>query len=417
MNSSPAPSSHGAGSAPLPYAWATVALLWPVAVLNYLDRQMLATMGVSIKADIAEVRQAENFGHLMGIFMWVYAFSSPFGGWIADRLNRKWLIVASLAIWSVVTLLMGSAETFRQLFVLRGVMGLSEAFYIPAGLALIADYHRGPTRSSAIGLHLSGVYMGQALGGIGGWVAQDISWRAAFAGCGWIGVAYALVLTGALREIRHEAPVPRDTATSKPFQSVHWVGFAILLICFTLPSFPGWAMKNWLPTLLQDSFHLEQKPAGLWATLTNAGAAFIGVVVGGRLSDRWVRLSPRGRTWVSGLGLVLTIPALAGVGLSPNFWVAAGCIALFGFGFGVFDANNMPILCQVVAPRFRATAYGVMNFAGISAGALLTPYLGRLKDHGVPLYQGFALCAVPAAVAAILMFALRPTVRDRTPTS
>src|SRR2546427_2912459 len=116
------------------YAWAVVAMLWPVAVLNYLDRQMLSTMGLSIKVDIIELQSAQNFGRLMAIFLWVYAFCSPLGGAIGDRLNRKWLIVASLVVWSTVTLLMGQAANFNQLYVLRGIMGVSEALYMPAGL-------------------------------------------------------------------------------------------------------------------------------------------------------------------------------------------------------------------------------------------------------------------------------------------
>ena len=264
-----------------------VLLLWPVAVLNYLDRQMLATMGLSIKADIPVLQSAEKFGQLLAIFMWVYAFCSPLGGFIADRLNRKWLIVASLGIWSFVTLLMGQAHDFQHLYLLRGVMGLSEAFYMPAGLALIADYHRGTTRSLAVGTHLSGVYMGQALGGVGGWVAQEISWRAAFFGCGVIGVLYAFVLILFLRE---REPEPKSEGTdareADADGSVVWWGFIILLICFSLPSLPGWAVKNWLPTLLQDKFMLEQKSSGLWATMTNAGAAFFGVRAGGARARR-----------------------------------------------------------------------------------------------------------------------------------
>ena len=189
-------------------AWMMVALLWPVAVLNYLDRMMLSTMGLSIKMDITELQSAEKFGQLMAIFMWVYALCSPLGGLIADRINRKWLIVASLGIWSGVTLLMGHAQGFPQLYWLRAIMGVSEAFYIPAGLALIADYHRGTTRSLAVGIHMSGIYLGQALGGVGGWVAQDISWRAAFGSCGFIGVGYAVVLCLFLRERTDTASVP-----------------------------------------------------------------------------------------------------------------------------------------------------------------------------------------------------------------
>ena len=394
------------------YAWAVVAMLWPVAVLNYLDRQMLATMGLSIKVDIVELQSAHKFGQLMAIFMWVYAFCSPLGGAVADRFNRKWLIVCSLCVWSAVTLLMGIASDFWSLYLLRGLMGISEALYIPAGLALIADYHPGVTRSRAIGLHVSGVYMGQALGGTGGWVAQEVSWRAAFAGCGVIGLLYAFVLVAALREKRGEGGVPAQGTEPAGAIHVYWPGYVILLLCFALPSLPGWAVKNWLPTLLQDRFGLAQAPSGLWATLTNASAAFCGVLIGGWLADRWTLRNVRGRTWTSGLGLLCTVPALVGMGAAPGLeWVIA-CSILYGLGFGMFDANCMPILCQVASPRFRATGYGLMNFAGISSGAYLTPLLGKLKDSGVPLATGFAFCAIPAALAALLLLLLRLKTRD-----
>jgi MFS family permease len=391
-----------------------VALLWPVALLNYLDRQMLATMKLSMQADIPGLQSAETFGQLMAIFMWVYALCSPLGGIIADRLNKKWLIIASLGVWSAVTLLMGNANDFSTLRWLRAAMGVSEAFYIPAGLALIADFHRGATRSLAIGAHMSGIYMGQALGGVGGWIAQDLSWRAAFFSCGLVGVCYALVLIALLCERRTEAAIATrgENEAAPPAAEAQWLAFALLLVCFTLPSLPGWAVKSWLPTLLQDRFALDQKTSGLWATMTTALAGFLGVLLGGRLSDHWMRLSVRGRTRVSGLGLLLLTPALTGMGLAPSFAAAVFCAALYGFGFGLFDANNMPILCQLAPPRLRATCYGVMNFAGIAAGAWLTPLLGRLKDHGVPLAQGFAISAAPALLAAIIMFSLRPKTHD-----
>jgi len=400
------------------YAWLVVALLWPVAVLNYLDRQMIATMGISIKADIVECQKAENFGRLMAIFLWVYAFCSPVGGAIADRINRKWLIVASLGVWSAVTLFMGLANTFNQLYALRGIMGVSEALYMPAGLALIADYHRGPTRSLAVGAHLSGVYTGQALGGIGGWVAQEISWRAAFVGCGAIGLAYALVLILFLRETERGTPASGAAAAHPvPSAGVDWRGYVILLLCFSLPSLPGWAMKNWLPTLLQDRFGLAQAPSGLWATITHAGAAFCGVILGGWLADRWSQRAVRGRTYLSAVGLALLVPATVVVGQAPGFALTIAGSVLFGLGFGMFDANNMPILCQVAPARFRATGYGLMNFLGIASGAYLTPLLGRLKDSGVPLATSFAYCALPALLAAVLMYLLRPQTRDRGTTT
>ena len=162
------------------YAWLVVGLLWVVALLNYMDRQMLSTMKPSMQIDIQELQQAATFGNLMAIFLLVYGCVSPFSGIIADRVNRKWLIIISLFVWSAVTFLMGYATSFNQLYWLRALMGVSEAMYIPAGLSLIADYHSSASRSLAIGVHMTGLYMGQALGGFGATVAHIFSWQQAF---------------------------------------------------------------------------------------------------------------------------------------------------------------------------------------------------------------------------------------------
>ena len=149
------------------YPWIVVGLLWVVALLNYMDRQMLSTMQGAIKADIVELNKAEVFGALMAVFMWVYGCFSPFAGVIADKLSRKWLVVGSLFVWSAVTLSMGFATKFETLYVLRALMGVSEALYIPSALALITDWHSGKSRSLAIGVHMTGLYVGQGLGGFG----------------------------------------------------------------------------------------------------------------------------------------------------------------------------------------------------------------------------------------------------------
>ena len=141
------------------YPWLVVAMLWGVALLNYMDRQMLSTMKSAMQVDIIELQSATNFGRLMAVFLWIYGLMSPISGIIADRMNRKWLIVGSLFVWSVVTSLMGEAETFQQIYWLRALMGVSEALYIPAGLSLIADYHSGKSRSLAVGIHMTGLYI------------------------------------------------------------------------------------------------------------------------------------------------------------------------------------------------------------------------------------------------------------------
>jgi len=153
------------------YPWVVVALLWVVALLNYMDRQMLSTMREAMQIDISELESAVNFGRLMAIFLWIYGCISPFAGAVADRISRKWLIVASLGVWSAVTLLMGYCETFNQIYCLRALMGVSEALYIPAALSLIADYFTGSARSLAVGIHMTGLYLGQAIGGFGATLA------------------------------------------------------------------------------------------------------------------------------------------------------------------------------------------------------------------------------------------------------
>ena len=148
----------------------------------------------AMQVDIVELQSATNFGYLMAIFLWIYALMSPVSGVIADRLSRKWLIVGSLFVWSSVTYLMGIAETFNQVVWLRALMGVSEALYIPAGLSLIADYHTGKSRSLAVGIHMTGLYTGQAIGGFGATVADAFSWHTTFHWFGIIGIAYAVIL-------------------------------------------------------------------------------------------------------------------------------------------------------------------------------------------------------------------------------
>ena len=397
------------------YPWVVVALLWVVALLNYLDRQMLATMRPSMQIDIEELQMAVNFGRLMAVFLWIYGFVSPVAGIIADRFNRKWLIVGSLFVWSAVTLLMGYAETFEQLYLLRALMGLSEALYIPTGLALIADYHSSRTRSLAIGLHLTGLYVGQALGGFGATIASTFSWETAFRGFGVVGVLYALVLVFFLKEKRPETEagsenqamekVPVSKAMALLFSNI---SFWIILMYFAVPSLPGWAVKNWLPTLFANNLRLDMSLAGPAATVTIAVSSLIGVVLGGILSDRWVQHNIRGRIYVSGIGLGLTIPALVLIGLGDSITAVIGAAFCFGFGFGMFDANNMPILCQFVPAGYRATAYGIMNMTGVFAGAIITDILGKSTDSG-NLGRDFAILAAIVAVALIIQqTCLRP---------
>ena len=417
-------------------AWLAVALLWPVALLNYLDRQMLASMKFSVMGDIASIGTDASWGFMLGQFKWVYAFLSPLGGLVADRFGRKRTIVASLAAWSAVTYATGNATTYTELLWTRTLMGFSEAFYIPAALALITDLHAPQTRSRAVGTHQMAIYVGVMLGGFGGYVADapDLGWRFAFHVAGAAGVLYAIPLALMLREparnALESALEPAAAGTAPPGAAASGSGgparqgvaadlrelltsvpFLLLVACFTLPALAGWIVRDWMPAILKEQFGIGQGAAGVSASLWWNIAAIGGVMLGGWLADRWSRTADRGRVFASALGIALIVPAMFGVGNSGTLLAAVLFLMLFGLGWGIFDCNNMPILCQITRPQLRATGYGLMNFVSISCGGLADWGFGIMRDARLPLNAIFAIFASLALLAVGLMLCIRPRAR------
>jgi MFS family permease len=401
------------------YPWVVVGLLWFVALLNYMDRQILSTMRPAMAMDIVSLESAAVFGNLMAVFLWIYGCMSPVAGVLADKLNRKWLIITSLFVWSGVTLLMGYATSYEQMYALRAVMGVSEAIYIPAGLSLIADYHSDKSRSLAIGIHMTGLYFGQALGGFGATVASNYSWQNTFIIFGLVGIVYALILVLTLFEtqarVKPEKVTEDRTSVLKGIPILFSnIAFWVILLYFAVPSLPGWATKNWLPTLFADNLNIPMEKAGPLSTITIAFSSFVGVIFGGILSDKWVQKNIRGRIYTSAIGLALTIPAVFLIGYGTTIYAIVGAGLMFGFGFGMFDANNMPILCQFVSAKYRATAYGIMNMVGVFAGAYITNLLGASADEG-NLGSDFAMLAVIVFVVLIIQLSvLRPKRNEPT---
>jgi MFS family permease len=407
-------------------AWLVVVLLMPVALLNYLDRQMLASMKYSVMGDIPSIGSEENWGFMLGQFKWVYAILSPIGGYVADRFSRRFTICGSLFVWSAVTWWTGHVGSYSELLAARSLMGTSEAFYIPAALALIADYHTGRTRSRAVGLHQMAIYGGVIVGGFGGYVADSpmLGWRSAFDACGVFGMVYAVPLVLLLRDVPRSGAAAAEAKPSPAHAALRLVtnlSFILLVLYFTLPALAGWVVRDWMPAILKQQFDIGQGKAGVAATLYWQAAAIFGAVAGGWLADRWMRRRDRGRIFVSAIGMSLIIPAIFGVGNAGSLAVAVAFLVLFGIGWGFFDCNNMPILCQIVRPELRATGYGVMNLVSISCGGLADWGFGVLRDGRVPINVIFGIFASTAIISVVLVLLIRPRKelidQDRNPRS
>lgn len=403
-------------------AWLIVGLLFPVALLNYLDRQMIASMKVSVMGDIPDIGSEENWGHMLASFKWVYAICSPIGGYIADRFSRRLTICGSLFVWSLITWLTGHVGSFNELYWARTMMGISEAFYIPAALALIADYHTAGTRSRAIGVHQMGIYCGVMVGGFAGFVADapDLGWRFMFDFTGLAGILYAIPLLFLLRDAPRQTSFDATGAISaKPSVGTAIVelltnrNFILLVLYFTLPALAAWVVRDWMPAILQKAFNISQGKAGVSAALYWQASALIAAVFGGWLADRWMRRSERGRIYVSAIGMMLIVPAMYGVGNAPalnSFGLAIASLVLFGIGWGFFDCNNMPILSQITRPELRATGYGVMNFVSMMCGGVADWGFGVMRDQNIALNVIFGVFALVCVVSLVIVLMIRPKV-------
>lgn len=403
-------------------AWLVVALLVPVALLNYLDRQMLASMKFSMMADIPGIENEAAWGKVLALFKWTYAILSPVGGYLADRFSRRHVVAGSLLVWSLVTWATGHVHGYDQLLITRAIMGVSEAFYIPAALALIADFHQGPTRSRAVGFHQMGIYVGVIIGGFSGHIADNpaLGWRWAFTTAGIVGILYALPLFRLLKN--PDRPVS-TTPQASPLAALTGLlgnrSYLLLVVYFTLPALAGWVIRDWGPSILKSEFAISQGKAGVSATLYWQCAAIAGAVIGGWLADRWMRSNHFGRIRTSAIGMMIVAPAMLGFGYAPHthlLWLAVAFLILFGLGYGIFDANNMPILCQIVRPQLRATGYGFMNLVSITCGGLADWSFGVLRDRHVSTLAIFGIFAAVALISVVTVLMIRPTNTETGPT-
>jgi MFS family permease len=278
-------------------------------------------------------------------------------------------------VWSLVTWLTTYAKSFSVLLVTRAVMGVSEACYQPASNALITDYHPGPTRSTATGINVSGVIIGSALGGFGGLLADAYGWRAPFSIFGLVGITYSAVLLVLLRDVRgpKAGTAPEDgLAPESIWKAARCLfgnfGFILAVVYWGLGGIMAWSIIGWMPTYMQEHFHLTQGKAGIVSTACTQASAFLGVLVGGPWADRWSLSNPRARMLVTSIGMGLAAPGVI-LATHPSIFVAAMAgLAIFGFLSAFSDVKGW----RAVAVRFdhvlHQTAAGRMNLRRSGAG-------------------------------------------------
>jgi MFS family permease len=394
-------------------AWLIVVMLFFIGALNYLDRIMITTMRFSI-VDAIPMSDAQ-FGLLTSAFLWTYGLLSPFAGFLADRFNRSRVIILSLLIWSIVTFMTGYAKTFEQLLITRILMGISEACYIPAALALIADYHRSSTRSLATGIHMTGIMVGSSLGFLGGMLAENHTWNFVFIFFGFVGIVYTIIVMFVLKD------PPKDDIKTTADESGDKVNFfagirdlfrkrsfLLMLGYWGLIGVVGWLVIGWLPTYYKEHFNLTQGIAGLYATAYLYPAAIAGLLFGGFIADRWSRKNRLSRIHVPAIGLLIAAPCIflaSGTTILP---LAIFAFMIYSFTRAFGDSNMMPMLCMVADPKYRATGYGVLNFFSTIIGGIALYAGGVLRDMNIDLGRMYQFAALIMIICSALLFMAKP---------
>lgn len=387
------------------YKWEVLALLWVAYLLNQADRQVFNVVLPLIRDDLHLSDVA--VGSIATVFNLFYALLVPFGGYVGDRLSRKWIVTGSVLFWSVATMFTGISNGLVMLIVLRSVAtGGGEAFFGPANYSLLADYHTR-TRAFAMSIHQTAYYVGIMLSGyLAGAIGQHWGWRSAFYLFGAVGVVHGAVMAMRLRDrAEPKAASPRKPHLSEGFRIVFTTPTALILtVCFSGLIFVLTGYLTWMPTYLYERFGMDLAAAGFHSMFCTHLFAFAGILVAGRLSDRIGAARPGNRMAMQAAGLLFAVPFIVMMGHSATLWIIYVGFAGFGFARAFFDANTYTVLYDVVPERYHASASGVMIMTGFAVGALAPVVLGAVKQHA-GLSPGITLLAVVWLLCGALMLA------------
>jgi len=405
------------------YRWWMVAMLWLVCFANYADRQAIFSIFPPLQQDFSLSRL--QLGILGSAFMWVYALSGPLAGWLSDRFSRRSVIIGALLFWSACTAATGVAHSFGELVACRALSGLGEAFYFPAAISLVASYHGRATRSRAMSLHQSAVYVGSLVGGgISGWLAERHGWRLPFSSFGVFGIVLALMLLVALKEPKRDEP--DRIVTTEPEEERSFVSGVLALLAnpaamvlaavFVCANFVAAIFLSWTPIYLFEKFHMSLTAAGFHASAWLQCSSILGVLLGGVLADYLARRSRGGRIFAQFVGLLLGVPLLFLIGWSASALLVLIAMAGFGFAKGIYDANIWASLYEIVPASHSGATVGLMNSLGWLGGGAATVAIAAGNAH-FGLGPEICMTSILYAIAALSLLLLGRSMARTSPKS
>ena len=389
----------------IPYKWEMILLLWLAFFFNQADRQIFNVVLPAVRGELNLTDS--DMGLIASILILVYGILVPVAGLVGDRSNKKYVLMISLLIWSSSTLFTGMSTLLIHLIFLQSIAtGGGEAFYAPSANALISEHH-DKTRATAMSIHQTALYAGIIMSGyLAGWIADHFGWRIAFYVFGAFGIILSIVIGIRLKDSH---PVSNGKDGNKvPFSEAVGVFFKkptalLLTLAFAGMVFVNVGFMTWMPTYLHEKFGFSLARSGFDATFYHYIAAFFGVLIGASIADRYCRKITGMRGLVQATGLLLGAPFIFLMGIGGTPFVIYLTLALFGLFRGIYDSNIFAALYDVIEPRFRSTATGLMLMFAFVTGASAPYILGQIKP-ALGLSWGLSALSVVYVFAAFCIF-------------
>ena len=397
------------------YKWYVVGMLWWISFFNYADRQAIFSVFSLLRYEMCLSKM--ELGLLGSSFAWVYGLGAPLAGMVVDRIRRKTAILGGLHVWSGICVATAFSRTFRHLLFFRAAEGLGETFYYPASVSMVSDYHGPRTRSRAPGIHQTSVYVGTIAGGFfAGLIGEHFGWRWSFILFGELGILLGLILDRSLHEPRRGAAdvIQQDASSPASVQPGlgFWAAWAIiwrtptillLMLAFMCANFVAMVLLSWMPSYLEENFHLSLSMAGLTATLFAQVASMIGSPLGGWLADVWRRRSLGGRMLVQALAMFAGAPFVVLCGQTRSVGWLILALSAWGLCKGLYDANIFASAFDVIPPEIRGTTAGLMNMLGWLGGGASAPLVIGLLAESYGLGLAISSAALVYIFAGILL--------------